>query len=239
MSGHSQGQPTPTIDEYKHLLRTKWTRPVACQNQCDPLSKCKCRRRIVHVAAMKQWWRRKVSETSEQTKLLTVLDEMPEADYPQFPLKPQKLFNERRSGLVVFSLLLDLDRGYLMDNFYDSGIVDDHLTLAREKILRGNLDRIMPRDQVDAVLQDFHMQKWQFCPLELSLDMSHSLHDTLVVPPFCHKIKMGDKGGTASIYWVAVQEDLISDEKLRTAIQDSLYEDSEYGAVSRDRSSQP
>lgn len=235
MSGHSQGQQYPTLDEFKHLLDTKWTRPVACQNQCDAHDACRCQRRIVHVEAMKQWWLRKTSATGDQTKLLRVLDEMPAADHQRFPLQPQKLFTGGRSGLVVFSLLLKLDRGQLMDRFYDSGIVDNYLPIVRDRVLRENLRHIMPRNEVDAVLQEFHEQKWQFCPMDLSLDMSHSLHDTHVVPPFCHKIKLGDKGGTAAVYWVAVQEDLISDVRLRTAIEDSLYADEVYGMVSFDR----
>lgn len=122
-----------------------------------------------------------------------------------------------------------------MDHFYDSGINDNHLAIVSDKALRENLRQIMHRDEVDAVLDDFHKHKWQFCPLELTLHMSRSLHGTHVIPPFCHKIKMGDKGGTASVYWVAVQQDFILDEALRTAIKDSLYNDPEYGEVSTNR----
>ena len=232
MSGHLQDHPSPTLDEYKLLLETKWTRPVACQNQCFPAETCRCQRHIVHIEAIKQWWLRKTSETSEQTKLLRLLDEMPPANHRTFPLEPQKLFAGKYSGLAVFSLLLRHDRGELMDRFYDSGIHDNHLAIVSDRTLQANLRQIMPRDEADAVLRDFNEHKWQFCPLELTLDMSQPLHDTKVIPPFCHKIKMGDKGGTASIYWVAVQKDFISDERLRVAIKDSLYEDPDYGEVS-------
>ncbi|KAF2823723.1 hypothetical protein CC86DRAFT_59153 [Ophiobolus disseminans] len=230
MAGQAQRHRSPTLDEFRLLLETKWTRPVACQNQCDPPGTCVCQRHIVHVDAMKQWWLRKTSEP-DQTKLLRLLDEMPDEMHParKFPLAIHKLFTEKRSGLTVFSLLLKQNRGHLMDRFYDSGIHDNHLAIVRDDALRNNLRRIMPHDEVNAVLDDFNKHKWQFCPMELNLHMSHSLQGTKTIPPFCHKIKMGEKGGTASIYWVAVEKNFISDEKLRIVIEDSLYEDPDYG----------
>lgn len=232
MSVDSQKHRYPTLEEYKELLRTEWTHAVACQNQCYPPTTCSCLRHIVHVDAIKQWWRRKTSETSDQTKLLRLLDEMPPASHRTFPLEPQRLFFGKPSGLIVFSLLLKHDRGNLMDRFYDSGINDNHLTIVSDRTLRRSLREIKPQSEVDVVLQEFNEHKWQFCPLELTLGMSQSLHDTKVVPPFCHKIKMGEKGGTASIYWVAVKKEFISDDYLKAAIKDSLYSDPDYGEVS-------
>ena len=231
MSVRLQRRRTPALDEFKYLLHSEWTRPVACQDLCDPPDTCTCLRRIVHVDAMKQWWLRKPDPASDQSNLLRVLDEIPSGDYPRLLLNPQKLFMGKPTSLVVFSLLLKLDRGQLIDCFYDSGIFDNDLTFAHHKSLRENLRRIIPYPEVDAVLQDFNEQKWQFCPLALSLNMSRSLHDTRFIPPFCHKIKMGDNGGTASVYCIAVQKDLISDTRLCIAIEDSLYEDPDFGPV--------
>lgn len=53
-----------------------------------------------------------------------------------------------------------------------------------------------------------------------------------MLPPFCLKTRLNDKGGTASIYWVAVQKDLISDNALALALQDSVFTDEEFGEVS-------
>lgn len=61
--------------------------------------------------------------------------------------------------------------------------------------------------------------------------MDLNLYGTKVIPPFCFKIKLPDKGGTASIYWVAVQKDLITDIALADALQKSLYEDEKLGEV--------
>lgn len=84
---------------------------------------------------------------------------------------------------------------------------------------------------MDRIIQEFHRDKWAYCPLNLTLDMDVNLHGTKVILPFCGKIKLPDKGGTASIYWVAVQKDLITDSALTDALQKSLYEDDDFGEV--------
>jgi len=98
--------------------------------------------------------------------------------------------------------------------------------------LRGQLSRIVREEEADAIIEDFHREKWEYCPLNLTMDMDENLHGTKVIPPFCSKIELPRKGGTASIYWVAVQKDLVSDNALALALQDSLYTDKEFGEVS-------
>jgi hypothetical protein len=97
--------------------------------------------------------------------------------------------------------------------------------------LRDRLAGVAHHEEVEDIVGDFHKEKWEYCPLSLTLDMNSNLHGTRVILPFCSKIKLPDKGGTASIYWVAVQKDLISDSALAYALKDSLYMDSTYGEV--------
>jgi hypothetical protein len=111
---------------------------------------------------------------------------------------------------------------------------DRHLDIVRsesDQSLHDNLQHIKQPGEVDVILKEFHDAKWSYCPLKLELHMNRNLHGTRVIPPFCRKIKLGDKGGTASIYFVAVQRVLVTDEALRLAINDSLYTDNLYGEV--------
>ncbi|CAN9388110.1 unnamed protein product [Alternaria alternata] len=95
--------------------------------------------------------------------------------------------------------------------------------------LREKLVGVVHHAEVETIIGDFHKEKWKWCPLNLTLDMDENLHGTKVIPPFCLKTKLSEKGGTASIYWVAVQKDLISDNALALALQDSIYTDDEFG----------
>ena len=103
---------------------------------------------------------------------------------------------------------------------------------ANYEVLCKTLLEKMQQEDVDTIIEEFHRDKWAYCPMELTLGMSFNGHGTKVIPPFCSKIKLPDKGGTASIYWVAVQKDLISDDALACALHDSLYHDDENGEVS-------
>ncbi|KAH8724817.1 hypothetical protein GQ44DRAFT_727596 [Phaeosphaeriaceae sp. PMI808] len=232
MLGRSQGQDLRTLNEYKDLLKNVWTRSVACQNQCDPPEACSCQRRVVHVEAMKQWWLSRAPESSDQMKLLRLLDDMALPSHRTFPLEFQTYFSGQHSCLKVFSLLLSQGQGDLIDRFYDSNMNDKYLAIMRkstDESLRDNLRQIRTPDEVEEILENFHKERGAFCPLELTLHMNRNLQDTQSIPPFCHKVKMGNKGGTASIYWVAVQKDFILDEHLKDAISASLYTDDVYG----------
>ncbi|KAL1793591.1 hypothetical protein ACET3X_008573 [Alternaria dauci] len=107
---------------------------------------------------------------------------------------------------------------------------DHYLTRSEsDENLREKLIGVVHHKEVETIIGDFHKEKWKWCPLTLTLDMDENLHGTKVIPPFCLKTRLSEKGGTASIYWVAVQKDLISDNALALALQDSIYTDDEFG----------
>lgn len=189
----------------------------------------------MHVEALKAWWAWKASESTHQTNLDRLLDEMPATEHRMTPLsKSQMLFTGDHSCLLVFSLLLNQGRGHLIDLFYDSGITDKYLYMMRSdsyQNLHDNLAKILDPTERDLIIQDFQKERWAYCPLELTLHMRVHLIGTMVILPFCHKIKLGDKRDTASLYWVAIQKDLISDDELKDALKDSVYDDDEFGEV--------
>lgn len=226
------------LDEYKEVLG-RLTHPVACQNRCDlgPAPSCSCLRHIIHVDALKQWWDGEAPGSPGQTRLERLLEEMPQPDHSTFPWTSttiQRLFKGDQSCLRVFSLLLSLGRADLIEIFYGSDMTDKRLDIVRDnsdRRLYKNIRSIKPHE-VDTIVQEFSKERWAYCPLTLSLGMERHLEETKVIPPFCHKIPLSNKGATASIYWVAVQKALIVDDRLKRAVEDSIYEDEVYGEVS-------
>lgn len=220
-------------DEFKYLLQSAWTRPVACQNECQPPHKCSCRRKIVHVYALERWWIEHHPESPEQTRGHRFLDETPPAPHRTFQVRYQNIFTGDQSCRRVLSLLLEQGYHHLIDRFYRADVNDRYLMRSQDdQNLRESLLEVHSRKEVDRIIQDFHRDKWAYCPLNLTLDMDVNLHGMKVILPFCDKIKLPEKGGTASIYWVAVQKDLITDTALTDALQKSLYKDDEFGEVS-------
>jgi hypothetical protein len=232
MADISQQQGTVTLEEYKHRLQREWTRPVACQDQCLPSESCRCLRHIIHVDALVAWLGRKLTEVSGSTNLHRLLAELQLGDHRTFPLDFETYFTGEFLCVRVFSLLLKQNRGHLIDRFYQSQMYDVLLHQnGNYEGLRENLsDTIIRNDIVDRIIEDFQREKWAFCPLELQLHMDRPLDGTRVIAPFCHKIRLNE-GGTASVYLVAVQKDLVRDERLRAVLNNSLYVDSVFGEV--------
>jgi hypothetical protein len=212
-----QQQSNTTLKEYKDKLQQCWARPVACQDQCPPSEECRCLRHIVHVDALIAWLGRKLTEANRDTNLHQLLMEVQLGDHRTFPLDYNTYFTGELKCVRVFSLLLKQDRGHLIDRFYQSRMYD--MILHQDGNYEGLRENLSDK-----------REKWTFCPLELQLHMDRPLEGTRVIVPFCRKIKL-NKRGTASVYLVAVQEDLIRDERLRVELKDSLYEDLVHGKV--------
>jgi hypothetical protein len=223
----------PTLEEYKHRLEREWTQHVACQNQCQLPESCSCLRQIVDVDALCKWLRRTLSETNGTTNLHRLLQELQIGPHRKFPLEHDIYFagKYQTQCLRVFSILLKMGLGHLIDRFYQSQMSDSVLHQdGNYDRLRENLRGIIPSNEIENVILEFSREKWAFCPLELELHMDRPLEGTKVIAPFCHKMKLNE-GGTASVYLVAVQKDLIRDDKLRVVLQDSLYLDTTFGEV--------
>ncbi|KAI4928941.1 hypothetical protein J4E85_005563 [Alternaria conjuncta] len=224
MPHSSEPHPSPTLSEFLKLLQNKWTFRVACQNECDSLGPCVCLRHIVHVEALEEWWK----QTDRSQRLL---NELGPAEGELVPFNIKVLFGQHPC-LKVFSLLLKQGHGLLLVGFRAAGIDDrtfEDEAKDNDSRLRIELERLSTCSDVDRVIEDFQKERWAYCPPKLEMNMDVHLQNTKIIPPFCHKIKLGEKGGTASIYWVTVQKDLISDESLKNAIQETLYTDKDYG----------
>jgi hypothetical protein len=219
----------PTLEEFKQRLYQEWTREVACQNQCQPPESCTCLRQIIHVDALIKWFRRTLSAVNGTTNLHQLLQELQIGPHRKFPLEHDTYFTGKYQCLRVFGFLLKKDLGHLIDRFYQSQLSDIGLHHdGNYGRLRENLTNVIPSNDIETLIQQFCREKWSFCPLELELHIDRPLEGTKVIAPFCHKILLG-RGGTASVYLVTVQKDLIRDERLKAVLQDSVYHDSAFG----------
>jgi hypothetical protein len=231
--------------EFKTKLRTEWKRKVACQRQCEPPESCVCRCHIIHVAQLEAWMTTQASETSTNTKAGRLLGEM-HPKYKgysafEFPISQEPLFTGDRRSLRVFGMLLQQERGELVGLFHDAQIYDKYLNLREDQdapnhpklreILR---EKCISNTTIDCIVQDYEQEKWSYCPPldELTLHMEADFVGTKTIMPFCRRQRINNKGGTASVYWVAIQTDLIADQRLREVLEKSIYNDPDFGLVS-------
>jgi hypothetical protein len=222
------------LAEFLDLLEHRWSYQVACQNECDVDEGCDCIRHIVHVQAVVEWWTTKTPDFLTHTRLQRLLEDFKLLG-PRSLIVEQGLISGSRAYILVFSMLLELGYGHLLGRFIDSGIDDRSLASMQERdeqVLRKSLSECGSSIQVEQVIDDFQRARWAYCPLTLSLGMEDDLRGTNTIPPFCQKLRLGHTGGTASLYWIAVQQELITDNKLASALRDSIYADEIYGEVS-------
>lgn len=234
------------LPDFIAKLETEWKRKVACQRQCEPPESCVCRCHIIHVAQLEAWMTGQASEKSSNTKAGRLLGEM-HPKYKgysafEFPLSEDSIFTGDRRSLRVFGMLLQQERGELVGLFHDAQIYDKYLNLREDQdapshpklreILR---EKCISSTTIDCIIQEYEQEKWSYCPPldELTLHMEADFVGTKTIMPYCRRQRINNKGGTASVYWVAIQEDLIADQRLRDALEKSIYNDPTFGWVSR------
>jgi hypothetical protein len=131
--------------------------------------------------------------------------------------------------VLVFATLLQQKLGHLIDIFR-GGYIDDTNMMDFSKYrdeLRNELRRCFP--EPDEIIAKFEKARWAFYPVELRIDLRDLVEHERILP-FAKRVPVNGKGGTATVFQVAVWQDLLRDE-LRQILQPALYEDAVYGPV--------
>jgi hypothetical protein len=124
----------------------------------------------------------------------------------------ESIFDGDDCCVLVFSILLMRDCGRFVFLFQSAGITDkclgepiyDQLKL-RETLKKHEIQNF------DWIIEQFNLNKKAFCPVGLTFGMDRHFHSGLILP-FCDLRKVNEKGGTASVFQVAVQKEFVCDE---------------------------
>ncbi|KAK8038980.1 hypothetical protein PG993_007391 [Apiospora rasikravindrae] len=147
-------------------------------------------------------------------------------------LKSSDLGKGDRRCYVVFAILLNLDCGSLIHTFQRFGITDG--SLANERL--PNLDALKEGLQgavsdVNRLLSNFDDTRFMFQHVVMDLNTSAVYSDRQRgrwISPFCRRQLVNDKGGTAQVWQVSVQEQFVSPE-LKERLGRSEFEDYQFG----------
>ncbi|KAI1386093.1 uncharacterized protein F4822DRAFT_305220 [Hypoxylon trugodes] len=155
--------------------------------------------------------------------------------YESLPSRPHRhessqISHGERRCLIVFAILLELGYGHLIEAFQRYGIVDSKLPD------RGKFDVHFPikyfknggATESNQFWECFQERVWQYYPCALEFRMRATFLDSRYIMPFCKRQPINDKGGTAQVWEVAVQESLVP-PKLAEAVKRSKYLDSNHG----------
>lgn len=177
-----------------------------------------------------QIWMRDPSLTKLETKFVTNTDLLAHAayygrhDFP--PIKPSRICEPGQNCcLIVFSILLNLELGYLIDVFARKDILDRRLP----EDLASLKQKLKKLENGEQIAERFNERQWRYCPAMFSLDMEGEYFESRIIP-ICRKFPIGH-GGTARVDQIVVQAEFV-DKSLRNKLQDdrdAFVEDPEYG----------
>jgi hypothetical protein len=150
--------------------------------------------------------------------LAAVNQRIKEGRFPE--ITSRDLFDPGAKCFIVFAILLSLDYGHLIHIFHKHGVTDYSLAWNIEE--RKDTHHALAEDLIHEhvhpakVIAAFEERKWAFNPVQLTLKMHDHLPGVNWILPFakCRKVA---EGGTAKVYQVLVQEDLLAPE-FRAAI---------------------
>ena len=195
-----------SIREFKAKVQS-YTKPAVCG------------RSYVLVSKLIQWLRSPVNAGTETTQISRLLFAA-FRDRRFLPIAPETCSIGDRSCLLVFSVLLEIGFGHLVHAFQRLDIIDKHLPTSLLTLREKLYDRkdIPDGDKLATV---FDQAQWRFCPAKFELHVGEDFVEHRILP-ICKKDKINNKGGTAKLWQIEVQEEFIG-PKLKDAVSNSRF----------------
>jgi hypothetical protein len=222
MSPPASSEGALLLREFKRKLTGEWQRRAACG------------REYVNVFKLQAWMRSTAPgwTIDNFTRLLFEAWRNWGGHQPPFRPKAESISTGDQCAVLVFSILLELEHGHLIKNFQDEKILDKDLEHAGVDY-RYVVETLQKHNIPDAkrLVERFEEKKWSYCPVIIKHRMSNAFRDGRWVIPFCKRQEVNEKGGTAQVWQVLIQEDFVSRE-VRDIISGSRIEDADLGPVS-------
>jgi hypothetical protein len=218
----------------RHQIRYKWVRTPECRIHPET-SKCHCRQEFFDTHALTRWMDAK-EDGSSDSNAKRLVDEI-DLIKPNF-FEKSILQGESRSVLVLSCLLLR-NCEELLYLFCDAGITDK--ALGSTNTFYGTLKNSFKKyalhryssSAINRIIQEFEEDQWAFCPAQIHGDLSKEQQfKTQTRLPFFDLTKINDKGGTACVIKVSVQENFVSEE-MRNRLGPASHQHPDYGKVSQ------
>ena len=175
-----------------------------------------CGRKYVLVKDFKKWLRDKAGPDTRITQagrlLMAAYRNTSQPGF--FPVTSEQISTGPDCSLLVFSILLELDEGHLIHQFWKNDLVDHRLPILRYP-LQSELSERMHLPNAKDLAARFDEVQWRYCPAQFELDASKDHYEKKIIP-ICQK-RLINKGGTAEVWEITVQEQFVG-----VKIQDML-----------------
>lgn len=215
-STHNRGLPS-LCDRFKSMLENNWTRSATSGKYKD-------------TSKILEWMKSVEAGTKASNAELLLREVFERSQARTFP--PTIESTGEDSCYLVLSALLEINNEELFDFFRELKITDKSLEhahfhygyLRKDLITAGFTDAKDIIDRFDAI-------RWSYLPPKFHLGFDERLHGGKWILPFCRREAITEKGGTAQLWQVAIQEDHVQKD-LRRSIDPSRFWDETFGWVS-------
>ncbi|MCJ1308075.1 hypothetical protein MMC25_001726 [Agyrium rufum] len=173
--------------------------------------KAVCKREYVLVSRLVQWLKslRPGEQDSQLTYLLRVT--YSQRVEPGLLIDAERVCNSNQSAVLVFSILLELGHGNLIDDFQRYSILDRCLPISLWD-LRDKLSRfVRTSDVAEDVAVRFNVSQWRYCPATFD-DIMRKVYEKDRIIPICARFQINEKGGTADLWQIVVHEEFVGKE---------------------------
>lgn len=233
--------PSPSVStslkhEFDEKLRHECTRACICR--VHDFNPCPCPTSFIDTEPLLKWMRTIREDGKSNAERL--LDEV--APSRRNFVQPESIFRGEKPSVLVFCILLMESRGELIYHFYSAGVFDKDLENegwpwssndSLEEDLRTELqsDRKFESQSQGAekIIDEFKKGARIFCPARLELNMTTHFPPEKILP-FIERKKVNNKGGTASVYYVTIQENYLCGN-IKKALENRWLSSNEYGKV--------
>lgn len=137
--------------------------------------------------------------------------------YPRTdPMPVIKLVDPNIGCIIIFSILLKMDRGCLVHLFRSQQKFDHNLPIHVRDLNQMFYTMLEPAREHNihldptALAHEFDDLQWQFCPAKFELGEEQIFHHKQIIP-IIEKSKLSESGGTAVLWQIAVLEEFVAD----------------------------
>ncbi|OBT55671.1 hypothetical protein VE04_06921 [Pseudogymnoascus sp. 24MN13] len=185
--------------------------------------KAACGRNYVLVKKLKLWLESNGTDgRSQASRLLDFAYRKRSRHRPVLPITREILCDSHNGCLLVFCILLELDRGHLIDEFLRQDLCDKYLPINLHSLQEKAATMVTSDSK--SLANGFNNLQWQFCPV--TFDMRRRKFGADFILPYHKKDKINDKGATAQLWQVEVLEEFVGPYLARALSKDG--EDGKY-----------
>ena len=190
-------------------------------------------KQFVLISRLKEWFssRTTPSSSTQLQKLLWKVYHEHLKISPGLPINEDSI---SRDSLLIFSILLDVDHGDLIQKFRKHSWVDSKLPFHKPELVLWLHDHEIPtrkREDQESLAERFLSTQWKYSVLPFQLG-DEKTHPQQCILPICQRQTINKKGATADLWEIEVPEEFVGDT-LRESVQNSKYASQKgYGTVS-------